>query len=170
MDRYVLAVTSGKENQTATLIARRGQMEGRLHALGEISYPMTSGRRKGERSQRLWPGYLIVECEWSVDLQHWLYTLPHVRNFMGAVSRLETPTPLTQAEFDHMVAQTQRPAEPSYVVGDAIRVIDGSFTGWEGTIVELHPHAVVAKFLIFGRETNTELPPEHIRKIRKEES
>jgi transcriptional antiterminator NusG len=88
---------------------------------------------------------------------------PKVTGFLGAVGQ-DDPPPLRQSEVERLTTQlsegTMRPKpKVQYDEGDTVRVIDGPFANFNGTIEEVNPEKGRVKVLvsIFGRSTPVEL-------------
>src|SRR3972149_5741830 len=144
---YVVHTSSGHEARVAETLRQR------VHTLG--------------LEKKIFPGYLLVRM--ILDDNVWLAvrTTPGVTGFVGAGS---TPTPLSGNEVENIEKFISQPA-PRYKtkmsVGEAVKITDGPFTDFLGTIHEIDQEKGKVKVLvsIFGRETPVELDFLQIAKV-----
>jgi transcriptional antiterminator NusG len=126
--------------------------------------------RGGKREvieEKIYPGYVLVEMLVSDDSWYVVRNTPNVTGFIGAGT---VPTPLAQEEID-VLMQRMGVEEPQYQVdvqvGDRVKITDGPFKDFDGTINEVDPEKGRVKVLvtIFGRETPVELDFLQMKKI-----
>ena len=86
---------------------------------------------------------------------------PKVTGFVGTSKK---PTPLSQDEVDrivHQISLTREQPKPRYTFdrGETVRIIDGPFNTFTGTIEEVNEDRRTLKVMvsIFGRPTPVEL-------------
>ena len=121
---------------------------------------MRAGKKKVTKKQFL-PSYVLVEMEMSKDAWHLVTNIPGVTNFVGPARK---PQPLRQEEVDHIMGYIDRRKDKEieeipYSVGDQVKVNDGAFKDFIGTVAELIPEKRRVKIVvsIFGRGTPVEL-------------
>ena len=169
---YVVHTSSGHEARVAETLRQRVEtmnLEGKIF---ELLIP-TQDRiviRQGKKStvkEKIFPGYLLVKM--ILDDPTWLAvrTTPGVTGFVGSGS---TPTPLSTAEFENITKFVSSPAKrfkTKFSVSEAVKITDGPFTDFLGSISEIDEEKGKVKVLvsIFGRETPVELDLLQITKV-----
>jgi len=161
---YVVHTTSGHEARVAETLRQRVETMGLEDKIVEIMVP-TQDRvviRSGKKStikEKIFPGYMLAKL--VLDDPTWLAvrTNPGVTGFVGAGSK---PTPLSEKEVENIQKFVSAPAKrfkTRFSVGEAVKITDGPFTDFLGTISEMDEEKGMVKVLvsIFGRETPVEL-------------
>ena len=164
---YVVHVYSGFENKIAQQIREQAEQKGLADAFDEILVPseeVTEVRRgqKINSERKFFPGYVLVKMAMSDEAWHLVKDTPKVTGFLGTRNK---PAPITEAEAQRIVNQVQegvdKPRRPSIVfeVGEQVRVADGPFTSFNGTVEEVDEERgrVKVSVSIFGRSTPVEL-------------
>lgn len=161
---YVVHTYSGHENKAAAAIKQRIEamkIEGRVFNIFVPTRDVTTVKRgkKEEIKEKVFPGYILVQM--ILDDDSWLVvrTTPGVTSFVGIGNR---PTPLLAKEVDAIMKFSQQAApkfKSAFTVGEAIKIIDGPFADFLGTIESIDEAHGKLKALvsIFGRETPVEL-------------
>ena len=125
------------------------------------------GGKKEEVSEKIFPGYVLVKM--ILDDESWLLvrTTQGVTAFIGAGNK---PTPISEKEVE-AIQQFMTQEEPLYktafVMGEAVKIIDGPFADFLGTIDNIDETRGKLRVLvsIFGRETPVELDFLQVQKI-----
>ena len=164
---YVVHVYSGFEKKIAQQIREQAEQKGLADAFDEILVPseeVTEVRRgqKINSERKFFPGYVLVKMAMSDEAWHLVKDTPKVTGFLGARNK---PSPITEAEAQRIVNQVQegvdKPRRPSitFEVGEQVRVADGPFTSFNGTVEEVDEERgrVKVSVSIFGRSTPVEL-------------
>ena len=164
---YVVHVYSGFEKKIAQQIREQAAQKGLGDAFDEILVPseeVTEVRRgqKINSERKFFPGYVLVKMAMSDEAWHLVKDTPKVTGFLGARNK---PAPITEAEAQRIVNQVQegvdKPRRPSitFEVGEQVRVADGPFTSFNGTVEEVDEERgrVKVSVSIFGRSTPVEL-------------
>lgn len=171
---YIVHVYSGFENKVKAALEDRVASSPHPEKFGEVLVPteeiveLVKGKRKTS-SRKFYPGYILVKMEIDDETWHIVNDTSKVSGFLGG---REKPTPITDEEADQilnrMEAGKNKP-QPKYYFesGDEIRVIDGPFTNFNGTVQEVNPEKGKIKVLvsIFGRSTPVELEFVQVQKI-----
>jgi transcriptional antiterminator NusG len=129
--------------------------------------------RKVTVTKKMFPGYLLVRCELDDDSWFVIRNTPGVTGFVGSGAK---PTPLRRkdvenflqvpAEGDTAEPKKSRP-KSAYETGESVRVKEGPFADFTGTIAEINEDQLKLKVLvnIFGRETPVELDFAQVAKL-----
>ena len=168
MKWYVVHTYSGFENKAKKSLEEKIRMEGLQDSFGEILIPveqvveMVKGEKKTSKRKFL-PGYILVQMEMNDRTWHLVKNTPKVTGFVGAAAN-EQPPPISNAEVQRLTTQisegTLKPKpRVQFEEGDTVRVIDGPFANFNGTVEEVNPEKGRVKVLvsIFGRATPVEL-------------
>ena len=164
---YVLRAISGKEAKIKEYI----EAEMKNSSLGEyvsqvlIPTEKVAQVRNGKRvikERSYLPGYILVEANLVGEVAHQLRSTPDVIGFLGG---MEKPSPLRQSEVNRILGTVDELQEASedlnipYLVGDAVKVTFGPFSGFSGIIDEVNTEKKKLKVMvkIFGRKTSLEL-------------
>jgi transcriptional antiterminator NusG len=123
-------------------------------------------------SKKVFPGYLLVRMDLNDDSWYVVRNTPGVTGFVGLGAR---PTPLSRREVENILqvkageAETAKKSRPrlEYEVGESVRVKEGPFADFTGTIAEINEDQLKLKVLvnIFGRETPVELEFAQVAKL-----
>jgi transcription termination/antitermination protein NusG len=171
---YIVHVYSGFENKVKTALEERVALSNSPEKFGEILVPteevveLVKGKRKTS-SRKFYPGYILVKMALDDETWHIVNNTAKVTGFLGG---RETPTALTEEEaqqiLNRMEAGKLKP-KPKYFFdeGDEVRVIDGPFTNFNGTVEDVNPEKGKIKVLvsIFGRSTPVELDFVQVSKV-----
>lgn len=161
---YVVHTQSGHEARVSETLRQRVNTLGLVEKVFELLVPtqdkvIIRGGKKATVKEKIFPGYLLVKM--ILDDNVWLAirTTPGITGFVGIDSK---PTPISEAEVANIQKFVSTPAprfKTKLSVGEAIKITDGPFTGFLGTIHEVDEEKGKVKVLvsIFGRETPVEL-------------
>src|SRR4030042_5005477 len=163
---YVVHTQTGSEEKVREALKNRVNSQGLQDLITQIVIPteQVSEVRAGKKriSQRkFFPGYLLVEMELNEKTYLFIKTIPGVTGFIGLGKR---PMPLPQQEGDNILKKKEeKQVKPSPKVifekGEQVRVTEGPFVNFNGTIDEIHPEKgkIKVSVSIFGRATPVEL-------------
>jgi transcriptional antiterminator NusG len=134
---------------------------GRILVPTEEVVEMKNGQRK-TAERKFFPGYVFVEM--ILDDESW-HLVKHTNKVTGFVGGAKTrPSPISEAEVQKIVSQMQDGVDKprhkvEFMVGEFIRVKDGPFTDFNGSIEEVNyeKNKVRVSVMIFGRSTPVEL-------------
>jgi transcription termination/antitermination protein NusG len=172
---YVVHVYSGFEKKIAQQIKEQAAQKGLGEQFDEILVPseeVTEVRRgqKVNSERKFFPGYVLVKMEMSDEAWHLVKDTPKVTGFLGNKNK---PSPITEAEAQRIVNQVKegvdKPRKPAVVfeIGEQVRVADGPFTSFLGSIEEVDEERgrVKVSVSIFGRSTPVELEYTQVEKV-----
>lgn len=169
---YVIHTASGHEIRVLETLRQRIETMGLEGRIFELLVPtqdriVIRGGRKASVKEKIFPGYLLVKM--ILDDPTWLAvrTTPGVTGFVGAGNK---PTSLLQKEVNNIQKFISAPAprfKTKFSVGEAVKITDGPFADFLGTIHEIDEEKGKVKVLvsIFGRETPVELDFLQIAKV-----
>lgn len=165
---YAIHTFSGYENRIRTQIEHRVQVEGLRDKVSQVLIPQKKAveiknGKKTEMMRNIMPGYVFIEMEANDEVFSLVQKIQGVSMFLGAEYG-EQPQPLTQAEVDGLLDNMEdRPDRPktliSYQVNDQVKVIEGPFANFVGTVEQVDQEKGKLKVMvsIFGRPTSVEL-------------
>jgi transcriptional antiterminator NusG len=171
---YIIHVYSGFENKVKATLEERITSSQHADKFGEIVVPteeiveLVKGKRKTS-ARKFYPGYILVQLDLDDQTWHIVNDTAKVTGFLGGRDK---PTPLSEDEaaliLNRMEAGKLKP-QPKYFFeqGDEIRVIDGPFTNFNGTVQDVNPEKGKIKVMvsIFGRSTPVELEFVQVQKL-----
>jgi transcriptional antiterminator NusG len=166
---YAVHTYSGFENKVKKSLEERARQEALEEQLGEILIPMeqvvemVKGEKKTSK-RKFFPGYVLVQMEMNDRTWHLVKGTPKVTGFVGNAKRPEEVVAIRDDEVSRLTAQisegTLKPKpKVQFDEGDQVRVIDGPFANFNGTVEEVKPDKGKVRVLvsIFGRATPVEL-------------
>ncbi|MFM8602315.1 MAG: transcription termination/antitermination protein NusG [Actinomycetota bacterium] len=177
---YVVHSQSGYEKKVEANLKTRITSMNLEDSIYEIVIPMEDvvefkQGRKTTVSKKVFPGYLLVRCE--MDDQTWfcIRNTPGVTGFVGQALKGQKPTPLSRREVetflsakgDGETAPKRKAPKMEYEVGESVRVKEGPFADFNGTVAEINTDHMKLKVLvnIFGRETLVEMDFSQVAKL-----
>ena len=171
---YVVHTYSGYENKVKTSLEETVASSAHSDKFGKVLIPteqvveLVKGKRKTS-SRKFYPGYILVQMELTEETWHIVKDTPKVTGFLGG---RDTPSPISDDEAERIMNQVeagkQKPQPKySFETGDDVRVIDGPFTNFTGTVEDVRPDKGKIRVLvsIFGRPTPVELEFVQVMKI-----
>ena len=175
---YVIHTYSGYENKVKANLEHRIESMGMEDKIFQVLVPMEDEIeiRQGQRhtvQKKVYPGYVLVEMILDPDSWFVVRNTPGVTSFVGGANipgvRSE-PIPLDETEVKqilrHMGVETPK-YRVAFTKGQSVRVTDGPFAEFIGTVEEVNPERNKVKVLvsIFGRETPVELDFLQVEKL-----
>jgi len=161
---YVVHCYSGYENKVKKNLEHRAESMGMQTHILEVIVPTEEQveLRDGQRrivERRIYPGYVLVEMILDEESWYVVRNTPGVTGFVGIGNK---PTPLRQEEVDRIMKrmEAEEPvAQVKVKTGDTVRIVEGSFQDFNGTVDEVYPDKGKARVLVsfFNRETPIEV-------------
>jgi transcription termination/antitermination protein NusG len=163
---YVIHTYSGFEQKVKTSLMEQFERSENKEDLGEIIVPVEDvvEVRKGKKkisSRKFFPGYVLISVEMSQDIWYMIKNTAKVTGFLGSGGK---PVPLSEEEVVAVKAQISGEASQpkhkfSFEKGENVRVIDGPFVNFNGTVDEVNQDKGKVRVMvsIFGRATPVEL-------------
>lgn len=171
---YVVHTQTGSEEKVKTALENKISSEGLADLIAKVIIPteqvseVRSGKKKISQ-RKFFPGYLLVEMELNEKSYLFVKNSPGVTGFIGLGRK---PMPLPQSEVDSILKKTEETqVKPSpkivFEKGEQVRVTEGPFLNFNGTIEEIHPEKgkIKVSVSIFGRSTPVELEYWQVEKI-----
>lgn len=171
---YILQVYSGFESKVKKTLEERIASFPQRHKFGEVVLPteqvveLVKGKRKTS-SRKFYPGYILIHMELDNETWHIVSTTDKVSGFLG---EREKPTPISDEEAEKILRRMESgklKPKPKFFfeTGDEIRVTDGPFTNFNGTVEEVNSEKGKIRVLvsIFGRATPVELDFVQVTKL-----
>ncbi|QTA85357.1 transcription termination/antitermination protein NusG [Desulfonema magnum] len=171
---YIVHVYSGFENKVKKSLEERIASSSHPEKFDEIIVPteqiveLVKGKRKTS-SRKFYPGYILVRLQLDDETWHIVNSTDKVSGFLGG---RENPAPISDEEAEKILSRMeagQIKPKPKYFFesGDEIRVTDGPFTNFNGTVEEVNPEKGKIKVMvsIFGRSTPVELEFVQVTKL-----
>jgi transcription termination/antitermination protein NusG len=171
---YVVHTQTGLEDRVKTVLENRLSAEGMGERIEKIVIPteQISEVRSGKKrvsERRFFPGYILVEMDMNDDTYSFVRKIPGVTGFLGVGKK---PIPLSPIEVDGILKKTEETKhKPSpktiFEKGEQIRVKEGPFMNFNGTVDDVYPDKGKLKvnISIFGRATPVELEYWQVEKI-----
>ena len=174
---YVVRAIGGQENKVKTYIENEVARLGLSDYVDQVLVPTEKviQIRKGKKVNKervYFPGYIMIEAYLSGELPHVIKSVTGVIGFLGETKGGD-PVPLRKSEVnrmlgkvDELAVQNENVAIP-YIKGETVKVIDGPFNGFDGTIEKINEEKRKLEVMvkIFGRKTPLELSYMQVEKI-----
>ena len=169
----MVRAVSGQERKAKEYLENEIERENVAEYIPQVLVPsekvfeIRNGKNKS-RDKNLFPGYVMIQADLSNgEVVHMIKNIPGIIGFLGQATGTASkpPVPLRQAEVDRILGKVEEIDEfdeqldTPYIVGETVKVMDGPFSGFTGTIEEVFEERrklnVMVK--IFGRNTPVEL-------------
>jgi transcriptional antiterminator NusG len=171
---YIVHVYSGFENKVKASLEERISASPNPDKFGEVLVPteevveLVKGKRRTS-ARKFYPGYILVRMKLDDETWHIVNDTAKVTGFLGGRDK---PAPLSDEEAERIINRMEAgkiKPQPKYSFdsGDEVRVIDGPFTNFNGTVEEVNQEKGKIKVLvsIFGRSTPVELDFVQVTKL-----
>lgn len=173
MKWYVVHTHSGMENKAKKSLQERIEQYGLEEKFGEILLPTETVEHvknnvRRVQSRKCLPGYMLVQMELTNDTSQLVRGTPKITGFVGGS---KMPLPISQAEAERMMQLShgikKTVVSMEFSEGENIKVIDGPFANFQGTIDEVKADKSKLRVFvsIFGRSTPVELDFSQVEKI-----
>ena len=177
---YVIKVVGGQEKKIKSYIEnevnhlRYQSLVKQVLVPSERVYEMRGGKKRIKERSYL-PGYVVLHADLTdPEVVHALSQVPGVIGFLGSAEKTQRkPIPLRKQEVNRLLGKMDEMEEnvahleQLFVVGEDIKVMDGPFTGFTGTIEEVNEekHKLRVMVKIFGRSTPIEINFYQVEKL-----
>jgi transcriptional antiterminator NusG len=171
---YIVHVYSGFENKVKAALEERIAASPNPQKFGEVLVPteevveLVKGKRRTS-ARKFYPGYILVRMSLDDETWHIVNDTAKVTGFLGGRDK---PAPLTDEEAERIINRMEAGKDKpqpkySFSEGDEVRVIDGPFTNFNGSVEEVNQEKGKIKVLvsIFGRSTPVELDFVQVTKL-----
>ncbi|SEA38854.1 transcription termination/antitermination protein NusG [Rubrimonas cliftonensis] len=163
---YTVSVLSNFEKKVAEAIREGARQKNIDEWIEELLVPTEEvvEVRRGQKvhtERRFMPGYVLVKCDMTPEVQNLITSTNRVTGFLGPQGR---PMPLRDAEVERIIGQVSDAAERprpqiSFEIGETVRVTEGPFESFSGQVEDIDEANARLKVAvsIFGRATPVEL-------------
>jgi transcriptional antiterminator NusG len=178
---YVVRAISGQEKKTKEYIEHEINRMGLANAVQQILIPtekvfeMRNGKKK-LRERSYLPGYILIQADLQPEVEQTIKDTPNVIGFLEGESKMGTageksktatrrPMPLRESEVNRILGKAEEldqqgeTLENPFLLSETVKVMDGPFSGFTGTVEEVDVDKKKLKVMvkIFGRNTPLEL-------------
>jgi transcription termination/antitermination protein NusG len=161
---YVIHCYSGYENKVRHNLEQRIETMGMKDRIFDVVIPtqeeieVRDGKRRTVE-RHIFPGYVLVNMSLSEESWYVVRNTPGVTGFVGMGN---LPTPLRPEEVSQIIKRMEAEAptvKVTFKVGERVRIIDGPFNDFRGTVSEIDMERTKARVMVsfFGRDTPVEL-------------
>ena len=171
---YIVHTYSNFEKKVAEEIKRQAEQQGLSDLIEDVLVPTEDivEVRRGQKvnaERKFLPGYVLLRARLTDECYHLVKNVAKVTGFLGQNNK---PMPLRQGEVDRILNQVTEGAERPkstiiFEIGEQVRVADGPFTSFNGTVEEVDEDRSRLKVAvsIFGRATPVELEFTQVEKL-----
>lgn len=175
---YVVRAVSGQENKIKTYIENEISRLGLEDFVDQVLVPTEKviqirNGKKINKERVYFPGYIMIQANLSGEIPHIIKSITNVIGFLGETKGGD-PVPLRPSEVNRMLGKVDELAVEAdaniaipYTIGETVKVIDGPFNGFDGTIEKINEEKRKLEVMvkIFGRKTPLELSYMQVEKV-----
>jgi transcriptional antiterminator NusG len=174
---YVVRAVSGQENKIKAYIEQEVNRVGMGDYISQVLVPTEKvvsikDGKKVSKDKVYFPGYVMIEANLTGEIPHIIKSITGVIGFLGETKGGE-PVPLRMAEVNRMLGRvdelsvTTENVNIPYSIDETVKVIDGPFNGFNGTIEKINEEKRKLEVMvkIFGRKTPLELSFMQVEKV-----
>ena len=175
---YVVRAVSGQENKIKTYIENEISRLGMDNFVEQILVPQEKvvqirNGKKVTKDKTYFPGYIMIKANLAGEIPHVIKSVTNVIGFLGETKGGE-PIPMRQSEVNRMLGkvdelslQDETDIIIPFIHGENVKVIDGPFNGFDGTIEKINEEKRKLEVMvrIFGRKTPLELSYMQVEKL-----
>ena len=174
---YIIHAYSGFDGKVRDAIMAEATRLGLERMVEQIEVPTetVTEARRGKKiavERKFMPGYVLAKLDLNDQVYHLVKNTPKVTGFLGAMGK---PQAISEGEAARMLHSKEEAAaapkqkiKVDYEIGDAVKVLDGPFASFNGTVEELDfdKSKVKVSVSIFGRATPVELDFEQVERSK----
>jgi transcription termination/antitermination protein NusG len=164
---YVVRTYSGHENKVKNLLeveltdneSLRAKIQSILVPMEKV-FEVKDGKKRS-KTKNFFPGYILVQTDLDNQVKEFILNTPSVMGFLGTRNN---PNPLQPEEVKRIVGRITQDEdsermETIFRTGDLVKIVDGPFNNFSGTIQEVNEEKMKIKVMvsIFGRKTPVEI-------------
>lgn len=174
---YVVRAVSGQENKVKTYIENEINRLQLADYIAQVLVPtekvvQVRDGKKIAKDKVYFPGYVMIEANLIGEIPHIIKSITGVIGFLGEVKGGD-PVPLRLSEVNRMLGKVDELAVTAdsqnipFNIGETIKVIDGPFNGFNGTVEKINEEKRKLEVMvkIFGRKTPLELGFMQVEKV-----
>ena len=174
---YVIRAVSGQEAKIKDYIDSEINRMGYGEAVEDLLVPTEKviqirNGKKINKERTYFPGYIMIKANLAGEVPHIIKSVTNVIGFLGETKGGE-PVPLRQSEVNRMLGKVDELALSAehvaipFTVGESVKVIDGPFNGFTGSIENVNEEKRKLEVMvkIFGRKTPLELSYMQVEKL-----
>ena len=174
---YVVRAVSGQESKIKDYISSEISRLGYESYLEDILVPTEKviqfrNGKKINKEKVYYPGYIMIKADLSGEVPHVIKSVTNVIGFLGETKGGD-PIPLRPSEVNRLLGKvdelelTKEHISIPYMEGENIKVVDGPFNGFTGSIENVNEEKRKLQVMvkIFGRKTPLELSYMQVEKI-----
>ncbi len=164
---YVVRTYSGHENKVKAYLeselSDNETLKAKIHEIlvpTEKVFEVKDGKKKS-KTKNFFPGYILVNAILDNQVKEFILNTPSVMGFLG---NRNNPNPLQPDEVKRIVGRItqdegEERLETIFRAGDLVKIIDGPFNNFSGTVQEVNEEKMKIKVMvsIFGRKTPVEI-------------
>ena len=174
---YVVRAVSGQENKVKAYIENEINRLGMGDYISQVLVPTekvvtVKDGKKIIKDKVYFSGYVMIEANLAGEIPHIIKSISGVIGFLGEVKGGD-PVPLRLSEVNRMLGKVDELAVKTdthsipFNIGETIKVIDGPFNGFNGTVEKINEEKRKLEVMvkIFGRKTPLELSFMQVEKV-----
>ena len=174
---YVVRAVSGQENKIKAYIEQEVNRVGMGDYISQVLVPtekvvQVKDGKKISKERVYFPGYVMIEANLTGEIPHIIKSITGVIGFLGETKGGE-PVPLRMAEVNRMLGRvdelsvTTENVNIPYSIDETVKVIDGPFNGFNGTIEKINEEKRKLEVMVksFGRKARMELSFTQVEKV-----
>lgn len=163
---YVVRAISGQEKKVKAYIENELERAGLSDYVPQVLIPMEKvyqikNGKKTSKERSFYPGYILIQANLVGEVGPLIKAINGIVGFLGG----DDPVPLRQNEVSRILGTVDDHADKGetaiepFIEGETVKVIDGPFSGFSGTIEEVYEEKKKLKVMvkIFGRRSPLEL-------------
>ncbi|MCC5926569.1 MAG: transcription termination/antitermination factor NusG [Bacteroidetes bacterium] len=178
---YVVRCFSGHEKKVREFLSQETVEAGLEEKISEILIPTETvveirGGKKRTREKNFFPGYILINAIYDDSVNNLISNAPSVIGFLKGDKTSKIPAPLKEDEVERILGRVNHNREVAasggfveipYRVGDLIKVTDGPFKDFDGSVEEIYPDKLKLRVLvsIFGRKTPVEVDVNQVENV-----